>query len=553
MVKKYKTKNIAASIEKFISENQAKDLKVTFRLHGVETYLKTITSKDYERYESDIYGYYDDGNKLINVHADIKQYYLLIVSDEKTDEIELKYKIDFSQDNIHPSIILSPNSKIPYNNYKPKAIYTMLLEEFNKIKAQNRILVSIFDEAMKGKLQAFVKFLYEGKFQKPIKLPLFDGVDPEEAQEGRLIRHYLQKQDEKQQYIEVDEGEILIEYIKPIRGKKGFDCFGNVIDSDLSSKKHDLQCKTDVNSIEIVEDETIKIYKSRRKGYIHIDEEQFYIDNKIKMSKLSRVQEKVAKDESNNIEVIISQNDTNLDSVGEGVNLTSETIHINGHIGAKSTIKATSLVIDGATHQESYQEAKFATINRHKGKLRCHSAKINLLEGGEVYATNVEINDVLNGVVYAENVTIGRIKNNLKVYASSSITIKSVLGENNIFKINYKDIPTLASKYKFLEEDLEHLRYKLDGAKKHTPANIPVITNQINELKAKMFKITQSSLEAKISVEETFHGVNTIIFTLSNGEELVYKTTEKQYEPFYLKEGSEYITLHPTTKKIAIK
>lgn len=551
--KKVKTKNIASSIEKIAKDSNVSALKLHFEIHSVDTFLKTVFHDEYIMYNEDINNYYSDPHRIIDEHMTLKQTYIITIKDERISPVILKYEIDFSSNNIFPAIIIHPESKIPYKAYQPKEIYALLIREFNNIKAYHKIIINLFDEEMREKLKLFVKYLYEGKFTKKIKLPLFKGIEPEKGVSGRLVSHYLGKKDEKLQYIEVEEGELLVEYIKPIFGKKGFNAFGDATDSDIHKNSKDLECRVDTQTIDIIETDDKKEYRSKVKGFIHIDKNSFYIDNRIHLQKLSRVQDKVVKDEANNIEVIISQNDTNLDSIGEGVNLISETIHISGHIGAKSTIKAVNLTIDGATHQESYQEAKFAKINRHKGKLRCHNAKIHLLEGGEVYATNVEINDVLNGVVYAENVTIGRVKNNLKVYASSSITIKTVLGENNIFKISYKDVPTLLSKYRYLERDLEDLRYKLDGAKKHTPANIPVITNQINELKNKMLKITQSSLEAKISVEETFHGVNTIIFTLSNGEELVYKTTEKQYEPFHLKEGSEYITLHPTTKKIAIK
>lgn len=551
LAKQIKTKNIGASLDKIIKENNLKNIELSFNIDNVDTYIKTVFENEYILYNEDIKGYYLDHQKMVDEHVELKQAYIITIKDEKTSDLVLKYAIDFSQDNIHPSIIISPQSQIPYARYQPKEIYALLMQELNNIKAKNRMLIKIFDEEMREKVKMFVKYLYHGKFSKNIKIPLFNGIDPKNGQSGRLITHFLQKQDDLQ-FIEVDKDEILVEYIKPIHGKKGFNAFGEIIDSNFSITKHDLECKIDNNSIEVIEEDKRKLYKSKLKGYVHLDKENFYVDNKIKMAQLSRVQNKVVKDEANNIEVIISQNDTNLDSVGEGVELISETIHINGHVGAKAIIRTVNLTIDGATHQSSYQEAKFATINRHKGKLRCHNAKINLLEGGEVHATNVEIQDSLGGTIYAENVTIGRVKNNLKVFASSSIVIKNVSGENNIFKINYKDIPTLVSKYNYIQRDLEDLRYKLDGAKKHSLSQVPILTNQINETKARLAKITNSAKEAKITIHDKFHGINTISFVLDNNEELVYKTDEKAYEPFYLVETDNYITLHPTNKKIAI-
>jgi hypothetical protein len=277
------------------------------------------------------------------------------------------------------------------------------------------------------------------------------------------------------------------------------------------------------------------------------------IDNKIRMRNLTRVQDSVAKKEDNNIEVIIAQSDSSVDSVGEGVELTSETIHITGHIGAKSTIKAVKLRIDGATHKDSYQEAKFAEINRHKGKLRCHSAKIKLLEGGEIHATNVEIDSSLSGTVYAENVTIGHVKSNLKVYASNSIKIKRVSGEDNLFKIDYQAIPTLMSKYNFISQEIEELKYKLESTKKHTPAKIPVIKDKIKELKEQQNKIVNGVKNANITITEPLRGLNTITFKIDNENELSFKTDAKAYDSFYLVESDDAITLHPTDKKILLK
>lgn len=552
LTKKFKTKNISATIDKFAAENDRSALEFSFNINSVENYIKTIADDSFVLYNEDIHDYYKDHDKLINEHVRIKQIYTITVKETPKKIIKLNYNINFSHNNVSPAIILHPESEIPYKKYQPKEIYLLLLKELNNIKALNGILINIFDTQMKEKLKAFVKYLYNGKFINKVKIPLFNGVEPEVRRNSKLVMRFLQKE-ASHQVIEVDEGEVLVDFIKPIFGKNGLNSFGEIVDNDYLKNSEDLKCHVDEKSIEIIDNEDKKIYKSRLKGYVHFDKNNFYIDNKIKMEHLSRVQDSVAKDEANNIEVIISQNDTSLDSLGEGVELTSETIHINGHVGAKSTLRAVNLTIDGATHKDSAQEAKFATINRHKGRLRCHSAKITLLEGGEVHATNVEIENSLGGTVYAENVTIQNVKNNLKVYASNSITIKRVSGEDNLFKISYKDIPTLNSKYNFLAQEMEELKYKLEGALRHTPSDVPVLKEQINELKTQQDKIINCVKHAKISVQEPFRGLNTITFTFADGEELTYKTEEMAYEPFYLVESDDYITLHPTQKKILIE
>jgi hypothetical protein len=549
LTKRFKTKNISTTIKKYALENECSPLEFTFNINSIETYIKTVSQKDFLLYNEDILKYYNNPQKMVNEHVEIKQIFLITVKQLQKNIIKLDYSIEFSpnQESVH--IILYPESLIPYKKYQPKEIYLLLLKEFNNIKALNNVLVNIFDDDMKEKLKQFVKYIYAGKFIKKVKLPLLIGIEPEITRESKLIFHYLNKES-SHQVIEVDEQEILVEFIKPHFGKNGLNVFGEIIDNFYLKNSDDLKSQIDTQSIEIVEDSDRKIYKSKIKGYVHLDEDNFYIDNKIKIQSLSRVDDKIAKEEKNNIEVIISQQDTSLDSLGEGVELTSETIHINGHVGAKSTLRAVNLTIDGATHQDSYQEAKFAHINRHKGKLRCHNAKINLLEGGEVHATNVDIENSLSGTIYAENVTIGHVKNNLKIYASNSITINLVSGEDNLFKINYKDIPTLKSKYNYLSQEIDDLKYKLEGAKKHTPSEVPALKEKMDELKNAQDKITNSTMNAKVTILNPFRGLNTISFILNNDQELIFKTEATSYKPFYIVESKEYLTLHPTNKKI---
>ena len=550
LTKRFKTKNISATINKFAIENDCSPLEFTFNINGIETYMKTISQKEFLPYEEDIFKYYDNNQKMVNEHVEIKQLLLITLKQMQKHIIKLDYSIEFSPTKSMVNIILHPESQIPYKTYQPKEIYLLLLKEFNNIKALNNVLINIFDKEMKEKLKQFVKYLYAGKFIKKIKIPLFIGIEPEITRESKLLFHFLEKES-NHQVIEVDKAEILVEYIKPIFGKNGFNALGEIIDNTYLKNNDDLKCSIDAISIEILENSDRKIYKSKVKGYVHLDENNFYIDNKIKIQSLSRVQSKIAKEESNNIEVIISQHDTSLDSLGEGVELTSETIHINGHVGAKSTLRAVNLTIDGATHQDSYQEAKFAHINRHKGHLRCHNANIKLLEGGEVHATNVDIENSLSGTIYAENVTIGQVKNNLKIYASNSITIKLVSGEDNLFKINYKDVATLKSKYNYLTQEIEDIKYKLEGAKKHTLSQIPILKEKLDELNSAQEKIINSTMSARITIQNPFRGLNTIVFTLNNGEEFIFKTEASAYEPFYIIESQEYLTLHPTNKKIA--
>lgn len=547
-----KTKSIQSALNEFA---QAHDVDVSacdFTIRRTETYIKDNSDSEFKILNRDVNTEYDDKSRLLNEHVQLQQIYHIDIELTSSKMIELIYDIERDDYSSSPKITISPRSTIPYKTHKPQELFNLLSTEVDKIKAQNEILINIFDESMIKNLKALTKYIYAGKFVKKVRIPLFEGIAPEITRESKLLLHFKESETNNQ-VREVDEGELLIEYIKPIFGSNGFNSKGEIVSSGFANNNDDLLANVDAKSIDILEDKNKKQYRSKVRGFVHYDERELRVDNKVKLSKLSRNHDSLAKQEENNIEVTISQNDTNKDSVGEGVELTSETIHVTGHVGANSIIESINLQIDGATHQESSQFAKYAKINRHKGTLRCHNAKISLLEGGEVNATHVDVDTALGGTIYAQDVVIGHVKNNLKVYASNSITIRLISGEDNVLKINYRDIPILNSKIELIEDDISDLKYDLDEARRHNKAQVPIIKEKIQEYKTQQHSIKNSVKTAKITIEKPLIGLNIIIFTLDEENEIIFKTDATSYQPFYLEVNENKVTLLPVNKSITLQ
>nr|WP_321266347.1 flagellar assembly protein A [uncultured Sulfurimonas sp.] len=548
-----KTKNVKDAMSSFASDNFIPLNECDFFIKDVQTYIKTSSDDAFRLFNEDVHEHYKDEKSIINQHLELQQLYTIEAIQSKEVEMKLNYSLELGEFCCNPKIILHPDSHILYKTHKPQETFRLLMQEINKIKAKNSILINLYDHTMIKNLKAFTKYLYEGKFKKKVRLPLFDGIEPDITRAGKLILWFTHKnQEKKHQIIEVEEDETLVEYKKPIYGKSGFNAYGKQLDKDYLHNADDLRAKIDPKSIYIQDNDDKKLYKSKTKGFVHFTSTLLSVDNKVKMSKISRVEDSLAKEEDNNIEVHISQNDTTKDSIGEGVELTSETIHVNGHVGANSILEAINMQIDGATHKDSMQFARAAKINRHKGTLRCHEAKIALLEGGIVHATNLELEATLGGTIYAQNVKIGHVKSNLKVYASESINIKLVSGEDNTFKINYKQVPILNSKIDLINEDIENLRFELEEAHRHNKSKVEAIQTNIKNFKNEIEKIKNSASYATIKIERPLKGLNNIIFTLDNNEEIIYKTQAQAYEPFYLDITQEKITLQPVNKSISI-
>jgi len=540
-----RTKNISEALSDFAAENFLPSAECDFTIDRVETFIKTVHDQNFNKFYGSAAEY--DEARLLNEHVEFQQIYTITITQKTECKLDLLYKIEFDEFTTHPKLILSSESKIPYKTHQPKEILMLLYKELNKIKAQHRMLIQLFDTTMKNNLKVLTKYIYAEKFNKNVKIALFDGIEPEMSKQGKVIYWFLEREN-RHQIIEVEENEILVEYKKPKYGKNGFNAYGQRIDNDHYTNLSDFKADIDNDTIYIEENNDKKLYRSKLKGYVSFENNLLKISNKINIQKLSRVQNALAKEEDNNIEVHISQTDTTKDSIGEGVELISKTIHVNGHVGAKSILEAVNLYILGATHQDSTQFAKYANINRHKGKLRCHSAKIALLEGGEVHATNVEIESCLNGTIYAQDVVIGNVKSNLKVYASHSISIKNVNGENNLFKINYQDIPVITKRLEYIMRDIEELKEELEETLRNKRGDAATIKQKIALLKQEQDAIKSSVKTSQIAISQPFKGLNTIIFTIDDKHEMIFKTEEKSYQPFYLEITEEYVKLHPTNK-----
>ncbi len=539
------TRNIDSLIKEFASDTYTPLDSCDFNLLGTVTYVKYPNDESYSKMPDELYTHYSQNiDDVIKDKIHINQIYKieLVVARECT--IKLDYKINFDQFRTHPKLVILPTSHIPYKTIKPKELYVLLINEINKIKARNRILVNFHNNKMLEDLKKFVRHLYAGKFIKPIKVLLFEGIEPELSMQSSIDMVFKNKTSKTHQLIEVDKGETILEYRKPIFGSNGFNCFGKQIEhGELEAKSFDLQI--DEESIDIVEKENRLILKSKKRGFVDYHDGSIAVSNVIKVNKVNRIQSKITDDEDNDIEIVVAQNDVTKDSVGEGAEIISERIHINGHTGSRSVLEATDLIIDGATHKDSNIFAKNAKINRHKGTLRCNRADVKLLEGGKIHATYAEIGTCLGGSVYAKDVVIDHVKSNLKVYASNSITIRLVSGEDNNFVIDYSKVPVITSKIALIDADLDDLKFKLEEAIKSNSSEIPSIEEQIRSLKNEKEEVKNSSIDATINIKNAFTGLNIIKFVLPSGEEIAYKTMPKKYDEFFIKVDEDKITLHP--------
>ncbi len=537
--------SIAQAVKEFASDSYTPVKDCDFELHGVVTYIKTAGMEAFTKYNAKLRDIYQDQDKIVNDRVVFRQMYQISLFHKTECSLKLDYRLEKDPFMTHPMLIIEPTSIIPYKQYKPQELFSLIIKEVNKIKALNGILIALFSDAMVEDIKKLIKNIYTNKFDSSFSVLLFSGIEPEMARASELIFHFENKNKDRQ-IKEVEVGELIVEYKKPIFGKNGLNAYGKQINRGTYDNEEFLKCAVDEATIDRQEDDDKIELFSMKRGFVNYTKKSIGIENRVTMDKVNRVQSQVAKEEKNEVEIVLTQNDINEDTVGEGVHLTSETIHISGYVADKAKLEAKNLFIDGASHNGAKLFARNATINRHKGILRCHKANIKLLEGGEVHATNVVIEAALGGTVYGENVIVKSVKHNLKVYATKSITIEKLTGEDNLFVIDYKEVPVIKSRLNFIEEDIDNYRYQLDEAKRHREQDVPKINKKITELKRELEEIKYCAFDATITIKEKVNGINRIIFALPKNKELTFRTRENmQYEPFHVTHTDTRATLEP--------
>ncbi len=547
------TKNIPLALKEYSDKHGYPIEKLDFTLLGVQTYFRSCHLDTFIKYHEDYKKEYDSPDKIIKDHVRFIQIYKIKIHARKKKALSLKYRLELGEFSTLPILIISTDSLLPIKDCTEQEMLKLLYNELNKIKASKRMLVNLFSSAMLKDLKQFVSEIYKHGFNKEASILLVEGIDPVISEPSKVINHYKEKS-KGEKISEVEDSELIITYVKPIYGDAGLNAMGQRISHGKTNNLAKIEYQIDRKSINIQESSSEIRYYSKKRGFVSTLNNTLSISNKIVMETLKKVEGKLTKKEENEVAVIISQTDVTKDSVGEGVELVSESIHITGHIGAKSRVEAKEILIDGATHNDAFITARSAKINRHKGTLRCHKAEINSLEGGTVYATHAKINTALGGQVCAEHVTINSLKHNLKVFASKSITIERVLGEDNHFIIDYRKLPILQSKLQFLNEEREDLVWKYEDAKKHSLEKLPQIKEALDNKEAEIREIKLSHYDAVVTIMAPVNGLNTIEFSIPEKQNaLIYRTKEaKTFEPFYLKKSDDKIILEPVGVSIEL-
>ncbi|NPA11035.1 MAG: DUF342 domain-containing protein [Epsilonproteobacteria bacterium] len=507
------TSNVNEELLKLSKEYEVPLSSLDFEILEVKTYIKTEEHTEYVLLDEISKMVIENEKWLLNPENDIMQKYKIIIKRYVPQSgFEIIGDIKVNEYNTFAEYIVFPNSDLSH--------FTEIrfLEEMNKKKVRNSLLINLLDEPMKEDVSKFAKVVEYGKFEKPQHIRLCRGIDPIPSQEGKVIYHYKkQKQTLKKELIyPIKEGEVLIEILKPKEGRNGRDCRGKIILMQTPKDFEIPNIEYDMESIHVKEEEDKILYIAAKNGYVIVEDGKYIIKDELAIRQINLKTGDVHDADKADVKLEVSESSALKEAIGDNMSVETKELIVRGNVGNKAHIKAQNLEVDGQTHKNSVLISKIANLNVHKGHLTTETGIINSLEGGEVRAKKIEIKRALGGVVIAEEVIIHSLYSHVHVYALNKITIKDVKGYENHLSINPK---------KVLDDvDIEKMEKKIDEIRQH----INYITKEAKKIKEILDKNKHAYKDLKeLYLEEKKRGkVNPTVFKKLKE----YQTFQKKYK-----------------------
>jgi uncharacterized protein (DUF342 family) len=444
------------------TQNVAKELQSIAR-----SYELSVDSLDFNILEIQTYSRMNDGTKetewedmneneisqieeatFLNKSFQIKQIYEVeIFSKNDANDPYKKFKLAVGANATKCKVYLSigAGSEVSYSPSLETDIEVLI----KKRKIRSGILVDMFDgmmESVISKLSAHIRVEEKAVYNKSQTILIAEGYEPTETVNDALILHYEKKEDtdEKQKidyasrgFIQnVKENELLIEYIKPQKGKPGRNCRGEYMDPSEPTINFEPSFNIG-DTIKKVETEESIQYLAKENGYIALEENTYLIKTDVDVGEISfKTTGSIATGIDSDVSISVKETDAVKDAVGTGMSVEVTEIEIDGNVGSNASVTAKKASIGGQTHKTAIIKADQLDINVHKGKATGKNIHITRLEHGEVTGDIVEIHQALGGVIHAKEIEIGVCASYVKATASRLIEIKKLQGSENIFTID---------------------------------------------------------------------------------------------------------------------
>lgn len=596
-----RTKNVVVELQKIAKSYEVSMETLDFNILEIQTYTRSndgTKETEWELLPADELYQLDEEIALLNPLFQIKQMYEVEIFSKSPDDPYKDFKLAIGANATKCKIYLSilAKSQVQYNKHFEQEFEIML----QKKKLRAGILLNVFDEMMPdviSRITAHVRVEQNVTYKKNETILIAQGYEPTLTVDDALILHYDKKQKDIDEKTKIDyatrgfiqdvqKGELLIEYIKPQKGKAGRDCRGKYIGPTEPKVKNEPKFGVD-DTIKVVETEISIQYIANENGYIALEKNIYLIKTDVDIGEISfKTTGSIITGIDSDVSINVAEKDVLKEAIGTGMVVEVSEIDIDGNVGPNAKVRALKASVGGQTHKTATITADKLDINVHKGKAYGKNIHITRLEHGEVDGDIVNITQALGGKIRAKEITLEVCASHVEVIASRRIEIHKLLGSENIFIIDptlesakqegvsetNKEIAQLKKDIAYLSKELQKLtqlikdgtasfidvkkrlaNYKKKGIK--MPASFVAQYKQFQDMQAnykelqaenklkeeKLILLTtkrasfqESILDARIINRDRWIGFNEIRFNLIDPKmELVYKPQEGSSEKIF--------------------
>ncbi|MDD5372581.1 MAG: FapA family protein [Sulfurimonas sp.] len=589
-----KTQNVAKEIADIAKKNNVNPNTLDFDILEILTYTRINRDRsesDWEEVSAAEVHQLDDATAILNQSFQIKQMYEIEIYTKENKDVFKNFYAAIGANATKCKVYLSikAGSELVGN---PR-FEEDLLNYINKSKIKAGILVNIFDEMVKevvSKISAQAKVDGNIKYDKNQTILIADAYEPTPTINDEFVIHYDKNSSSISESDRVDyskrgfinsvlEGDTLMEYIKPKKGKPGRNCRGEFLEP-LEPQTRNVPNFSVDDTIEVVDNKDNIIYRAKTNGYISLEANVYKIKSEMDVGEVTfKTTGSISTGLDSDVSLSVKENDYQKDAIGTGMEIEVSEIEIKGSVGPNAKISAKKATVEGQTHKTSQIRANDLTINVHKGLAVGDNIKITRLELGVVEGKKVEIAQALGGNIRAKDIEIGLCASHVKATASRLIEIKKLQGSENIFtidplvqkdkkeglnenqneinelRVSVEEIKKEIDRYKKLVQDNQTafnevkqrlIHYKKNGIQMpasfvakykqfyKTQEHLENITNEYNVKNDKLLLLTTKTasfqdniVDARIINRDKWIGHNEIIFKLIKPPiQLVYKPRE---------------------------
>ncbi|WP_457563306.1 flagellar assembly protein A [Caminibacter pacificus] len=450
-----KTENVPQTLLDISKKYDLPLSNLDFELLSYKTFVK-MGDTDFVEADSETLKLIEHENFLIDEHNEIKQSYEIKVKKYRfEDDFEIIGEMKTNKNLTKAEFVVLKSSKLNIKNLKEK-----LIDEFNKKKLKNSLLINLCDKNMREDINKLVSLvLIEEGLSQDFKIELCKCIDPKPTIQGRVEYTYKKhKKEHENLYIyPIKKGETIIEIINPKPGTNGRNCKGEIIKAEPLLEFTIPDIAFDEKTIKKEENEDRIIFVSLKDGYVVKEDDKFEIKDQLELRQVNIKTGNIKGADESDVKMKINESDVLKEAVADGMVVESKELIIKGNVGNKSKVKAKTLKIEGQTHQNSKILAIEAEINVHKGYLKAKNVTINSLESGRIVADKVYVKRALGGEIVAKEIEIDMLLSHVKMYALKKIKVNVLKGEENLFCISPKKV-LKDTDIKKLETELEEVR-----------------------------------------------------------------------------------------------